>query len=623
MNEPVSAFTTLVELARHRAADGSGSVGYRFARGDDVEAQLSFGELDRRARAMAVELRRIVEPGARALLQFPPGLDFLTGFFGCLYAGVIAVPGAPLSAERPDAAATARSRAIARSSGARVLLSTGESLDRLPLGVRHAGGLANLPAVATDRVDPDRATDWTAPEIGPDTVAYLQYSSGSTGSPKGVVLTHGNVLANLTVIQALGQWDTSTVAVMWLPMFHDMGLVAGGLAPLFVGCGTTLMSPLGFVQRPLSWLKALSVGNTVTAAPNFAFDLCVQRVKKEQRRQLDLSRWQQVIVGAERIRSGTLQRFADEYGPHGFSPETFVPAYGLAEATLMVSAGPLRRPPTVRHFDLGRTAVPGSLPAAALRSGVGPVPTRAPRTTTPLVACGEVRPGLRVVIADPETLQALPPGRIGEICIAGDSVGRGYWSDPAQTEAVFGVTVRGADGQYLRTGDLGTLVDGQLFVSGRRKDLIIVDGINHYPTDLEATAEAAHPALRTGHCAVVSVEDEETERVVVLAELSISGLRSATAADHPAAVAASGSQGVSVASDGVSGIERQIRRALSASHAVAARDVVLLRPGTLPFTSSGKLQRFACRDAYRSGRLDARRISALGVREFDGAEEAV
>jgi acyl-CoA synthetase (AMP-forming)/AMP-acid ligase II len=333
-----------------------------------------------------------------------------------------------------------------------------------------------------------------------------------------------------------------------------------------------------------------------------------------------------VIVGAERIRSGTLQRFTDAFAPSGFSPETFVPAYGLAEATLLVTAGPLGRSPVLRHFDVGPSAV--SRPAIS----------RQPRNDIPLVDCGEVRPGMSVVIAEPDTLQALPAGRIGEICIAGDSVGRGYWSDPAQTAAAFGTSVQGAAGQYLRTGDLGALIDGQLFVSGRRKDLIIIDGVNHYPTDLEATAEAAHPAVRSGCCAVVAIDEGDAERVVVLAEVSFAGLRLSTeqSTDHPAeqvtdhsAKAGSpapmfgGSPAPVVtgppapvlagqAADrpaGVDDVARHIRRALSSAHAVAVGDVALLRPGTLSFTSSGKLQRFACREAYRSGQLDSRRIN--------------
>jgi len=598
--------STLVELARLRAQDSPATGGYVFlSGGTEPTAELSFAELDLRARAVAVALARTVPPGSRALLHYGPGLDFLVGFFGCLYAGIVAVPTPAPEGERPDSVGTARCRAIARSSGAVLRCSTDEVLSRSPL----AGVVSEPDTLATDRVDLSLAQRWQPPPITGATVAYLQYSSGSTGTPKGVTLSHRNVLHNLGVIQAVAGWDSSAVGVFWLPMFHDMGLIAGGLAPLFVGGTARLMSALAFVQRPATWLAALSAGGTTTAAPNFAFDLCVQRVSAKARQQLDLSTWRQAIVGAERVRAGTLARFADSFAPCGFRAESFLPSYGLAEATLMVSAGPVRQKARVRHFDLG-AGVAVSAPSPAVPDGSEALSGQPP---VPLVGCGRVRPGLRVVVVDPETGVVVPDGRIGEICISGDSVGGGYWANPQETERCFGVSIPGAPDSFLRTGDLGALLEGELFISGRSKDLIIVDGTNHYPMDLEATAEAAHPALRPGFCAVVSAERGERERVVVLAEVSPAAIRLASASG--------GSDHVPGAPLG--DIPASITRALSRGHGVAVGDVLLLRPGTLPFTSSGKLQRFACRAAYTSGQFDCRRLDLSPIAPALAEEVAV
>lgn len=587
MSDPDTA-PTLVDLARARAHSADGAGGYVYlSRGETPEAELTFAGLDRRARAVAAEIARTTAPGARALLQYPPGLDFLAAFFGCLYAGVVAVPTPPPAGERDDATATARCRAVVRSCTPELLLSTGDLLDRLPPALRHAGGPARLRTIATDRIGDGAAARWQPVPTGPDDVAYLQYSSGSTGTPKGVVLTHRNVLHNLGLIRGLTGAGPGSTGVFWLPMFHDMGLVSGALMPLFAGGRGVLMSPLAFLQRPYSWLAAISREEQVTsAAPNFAFDLCVQRITDRQKAGLDLSRWRHAIVGAERVRAATLDRFAEAFAPCGFRPETFLPSYGLAETTLLVSGGPAGGRPTVCEADAGALDRNRIAPRAA--GGRGP----------DLVGSGRVRPGLRVVIADPETQQPCPPGHVGEIWVAGDSVAAGYWNAPEETGHTFGRRVGGEPG-FVRTGDMGALVGSELVVSGRLKDLIIVDGRNLYPSDLEATAEAAHPALRRGYCAVVPVDDGRRESVVVLAELTARALR--TALGDPAGPAARFDH-----------IRTAVRRALSAAHGLPADDVVLLRPGTLPFTSSGKLQHFACRARYQAGGFDGCRVDYTG-----------
>jgi acyl-CoA synthetase (AMP-forming)/AMP-acid ligase II len=579
---------TLVDLTRQRARSATAARGYTFVSGTGVpKARLSFAELDLRARAVAVELGRVARPGSRALLHYEPGLDFLIGFFGCLYAGVIAVPAAPLEGTSADSATAARLRAILRSAGPDVVLTTSPDTRPAPALLAESG-LSGLTRVDTDLVDPGLAAGWSPPHIDENSVAYLQYSSGSTGEPKGVVITHRNVLHNLRIIAELLEVDEDTHGCFWLPMFHDMGLVSGGLMPLLAGGDVTLMAPMTFLQRPHVWLSALSRPRSVTAAPNFAYDHCVSRLSDRQRTTLDLSGWTCAIVGAERVRTSTLERFAGAFRPVGFREEAFLPCYGLAESVLMVTGGRLDLPAAAVRVDRealarGRARLD---PGPGTSGDVGPADA-----TVSLVGAGSVRPGLDVVVADPDTLRPRPAGELGEVLVAGPSVGAGYWSAPAQTAHTFGVTVPGRTGSFLRTGDVGMFLDGELYITGRVKDLIIVGGRNHHASDLEATVETSHEALRPGFCAVVSVDDGDGERVVVLAEVVARSLR--VPADRAALTAAD--------------ITTSIRRDVSAVHGVRVSDVLLLRPGSLPFTSSGKLQRFACRRGYVEGKFTASR----------------
>jgi acyl-CoA synthetase (AMP-forming)/AMP-acid ligase II len=571
---------SVVEACQRRAKAYSTRVGFTFKRDEDESPlELTFGELDRRARAIAAELREHARPGARALLHYPPGLEFVRAFFGCLYAGMIAVPAAGLE-RRPKAKAEARSRAIVEGCRPELWLLEAGARERLDPTLLEAAGLSTLCAVATDLVESTKAARWQPPPIEASSIAYLQYSSGTTGVPKGVMVTHANALHNVASIRDLCTDGPAPVGALWLPMFHDMGLVAGALLPVVTGGRVKLLSPLEFLHEPFRWLALLDEPNSISAAPAFAYDLCAQRVTDAQLEQLDLSGWSCAIVGAERVRPATLERFAERFASSGFSCESFVPCYGLAESTLLVTGGPRGRGPTVHH--LGRRALARHEVASAT---VG-------AASVSLIGCGEPRPGARVVIADPETLRPRSPGEIGEVCVAGPSVGAGYWGAAAHTRETFGLRVEGLHGSYVRTGDLGALVEGELVISGRRQDIIAIAGEHHYPLDLEATVDAAHPAIRRGFCAVVAVDDGGGQRVVVLTELSVRALRRSAIA--PGEIAAA------------------VRRRVLADHSVAVDDVVLLRPGTLPFTSSGKLQRYACRVAYVAGELDHRRVEQLG-----------
>ena len=404
MGEPTGEARTLVELCARRAADNPTHPGYIFQPdGGGPEEELTFGELDRRARTLAAALRGVVQPGDRALLQFPAGLNFLVAFFGCLYAGAIAVPAAGLEAGRAGPAAAARTRSIVGSARPTVLLSVDSYLRGLDPGLRDTAGLSSLPTLSVDDVGSAPPGDWCGPQVDPDDVAYLQYSSGSTGTPKGVVLTHRNALHNLGAIRDLFGDHPGRTGALWLPMFHDMGLVTGGLLPLYGGGRVTLMSPLSFVQRPYRWLAALSDGPAMSAAPNFAYELCASRITDRQRATLDLSGWTCAIVGAERVRAETLARFAEAFAPCGFRPESFAPSYGLAESTLLVTSGPLLRGPTIRFLDR----------RALARHTIGDA--REAGNAVTLVGSGRPRPGLDVIIVDPETGRPAGADQVGEI----------------------------------------------------------------------------------------------------------------------------------------------------------------------------------------------------------------
>ena len=575
------AWATLVDMCRDRsAADPSRRIFTFLENGTDESDALTLADLDLRARAIAVRLSALAAPGSRVLLSYPPGLDFVTGFFGTLYAGMIAVPVAPVDSDSNDVKKS-RIESIARSAAPEVLLTSAAAVEAVKKALADTGRLCDLQVVASDEVPGDGAGRWTRPDIGPSTIAYLQYSSGSTGLPKGVMLRHASVLHNLDLITENGQDDPAGRAtfVSWLPIFHDMGLISGVVEPIYAGFDSVLMPPVAFVHRPFSWLRAISdAGRASGAAPNFAYEMCARRSKPEQRAQLDLSGWAIALVGAEPVRAQTMRLFAQTFAPCGFRPETLYPSYGLAESTVMVSGGPV-----------GRGAVTHAFDAQALAAGLVRLAGTAPGVKArELVGCGEIQPSVTVVITRPGTDVPSAEDEVGEILVSSRSVGDGYWDQPEETERTFRARVRGyGERDFLRTGDLGFVFGDQLFVTGRLKDVVIIDGHNHYPHDIELTVGTSHPAIREGFCCALSVDEGDTERLVVLAEVSSRQMRSQDT-DRAA--------GAEVAT--------AIRRAVTAEHGIAVSDVVLLRLGTLPFTSSGKIQRMECRARYQSGNFD-------------------
>jgi acyl-CoA synthetase (AMP-forming)/AMP-acid ligase II/acyl carrier protein len=559
---------TLVDVLRWRAlAHPNRHAGTFLRDGETDEVRLTYGELDRHARAIGALLQGLEAAGERALLLYPPGLDYVAAYFGCLYAGVVAVPAYPPRRNR----SLARLQAIVADARATLVLTTTPLLGALRAPAAEPTGLDTLRWLTTDRLEHGREDRWEEPRLGPDTLAFLQYTSGSTGAPRGVMVSHGNLLHNAKLIRRSFDQTPESHAIIWLPPYHDMGLIGGILQPICTGFPFTLMAPVDFLQRPRRWLQAISrYRATTSGGPNFAYDLCVSKIGPEEREGLDLSSWECAFNGAEPIRPDTLDRFATAFAPHGFRRNAFLPCYGLAEATLLVAGGGKAAPPVVRAF-----------PSAALTRHRVATPRPAGEDTHRLVGCHVVRSDQELAIVRPESGSPCAPDEVGEIWVGGPSVARGYWNRPEETARVFQARLADRDaGPFLRTGDLGFVQDGELFVTGRLKDLIILRGRNYYPQDLEQTVEGCHASLRPGCGAAFSVEVDGEERLVIVQEVE----REYRRADLNEVIAT-------------------IRQAVARAHEVPVHDVVLIRPAGIPKTSSGKIQRRACRDAYLAGRL--------------------
>lgn len=566
--DPQEAKDTLVQVLQRRASTDPRRRAFVFLRNDrSEEASLSYAELDRRARVIAGYLNTKGLPGQRVLLAYPPGLDFVAGYFGCLYAGCVAVPVA-----FPHRRGLPNFRDVALDAGARLALSTSPAtaqFRRLTEGIDRCDPGPAIPWLATEELPDAWAREWTMPDVGPETLAMLQYTSGSTSRPKGVLITHGNLIGNTRDIRrafAIGR-ETS---VFWLPMHHDMGLVGGVLEVVLAGATSVLMAPATFVQDPAAWLAAIGTSRAaISGGPNFAYDLCVRRISSEARDALDLSSWNLAFVGGEPIRPDTLDRFADYFAPCGFDRSAFYPCYGLAEATLMVSGATRHHGATVRSFDrtaLGRRRVV-ALPddsAEAQRS----------------VSCGAPIGEVRVRIVDPETGVEAAPDRVGAIWIAGPSVSQGYWRGLERPDPAPAGPERGREAPFLRTGDLGFLFEGELHVIGRTDDVLIVRGRNLHPQDLEGTASRSHALLRAGFGAAFAVDDPSPAadaRIVLVQEVTRCG-----ETEYGSALEA-------------------IRVAVLREHDVALHAIALVRSGMIRRTSSGKVQRHLCRSAYLAG----------------------
>lgn len=539
---------TLADVLCARADATPGATAFVFLEGGDrARDSFTFGRLDRRARAIGRRLLEMGAGGRAALLLHQPGLEFVASFFGCLYAGVVAVPGcATLLAARNRE----RLLSILRDSGANLILGSAHD------GVAFGGGVDfdGVTLSDTKAVGDDEGVGWSPGRRAREDVAYVQYTSGSTSKPKGIVIRHGNMMHNLHMMRdAFGTREGMT-SVSWLPHFHDMGLVGMVQQTVYAGMRAVLMSPLEFIRRPAKWLRAVSdYGAYVSGAPNFAYDLCVERVKAEETAGLDLSCWRRAFNGSEPVRAGTLEKFAAKFAACGFRAESFYPCYGLAEATLFVTGRAGFGPPSMRTLA-GRDG------AEAKRA----------------VGCGRAWGDARVVIVEPRTRVRLDDGEVGEIWLSGPHVAGGHVQADEEARTNFGARLaETGEGPFLRTGDLGCVLDGELYVTGRLKDVLILRGKNHYPNDIEATVASSHPALRPNCGAAFSVEVDGQEELVVFQEVR-----------------------VRTPPDSVEEIRAAVRQALAESHLLRPRAVVLLRPNAIPRTSSGKVRRSACRAEF-------------------------
>ncbi|WP_026449055.1 fatty acyl-AMP ligase [Actinopolyspora mortivallis] len=537
---------------------------------DGITRSLTYSELHDRVCAVAARLRRDFRRGQRAAVMAPQGVEYVVGFLGAIHAGLIAVPLFPPGPE----GGPGRIASVLADCEPSCVLTVEEEDERLARTLRECG-FPDLERVAVDVLAERAGDQYRRPETDPGEVAYLQYTSGSTRTPTGVEITHANVLSNAAqALEAYVGEDPDASTVSWLPLYHDMGLVLSVAAPLVGGIHTVLMDPAAFLRRPVRWLWHLSVNSpSVTAAPNFAFDYCAAKVSEKDRAWLSLDGVRSVINGSEPVRPATMERFNRVFAPCGLPPESHRCSFGLAEATVFVSASRAHRQPRTVRFD-----------RVALGEGLARVAETGAEYSE-LVSCGGPI-GQRVAVVDPDTHRPLPEGTVGEIWVNGPNTGRGYWKhDPAESASVFDAHLvepgeLPGDG-WLRTGDLGVLHEGELYVTGRIKDLIVLDGRNHYPQDVEETVER-HEQLRKHHTAAFPVTVDGTERLVVAAEYARSTPPHLRNPEETAAA---------------------VRKEVAAEHGISVHELLLLEPDTVPRTSSGKVARQLCKRRYLDDEL--------------------
>jgi len=551
---------SIAEILQSRAAGQPDRMIFCFLQDGEVESErLTYGELDQRARAIAAELQQTGSPGDRAVLIYPPGLEFIAALFGCFYAGVIAVPvypprlGLTIDPFRPLAGIIGDCEPSA-------LLVGQPFVEPVQTAAASMVELSQPRIIPSESLDVARATEWRPMTISRETIALLQYTSGSTGHPRGVMVTHGNILENEFVIQLVFEHHTAAemgTGVCWLPFYHDMGLIGNVLQAVYVDGPCYLMSPLDLLQRPIRWLEAISRYRAHSSGgPNFAYDLCVNRITDEQKAGLDLSHWELAAIGAEPVSAEVMNRFCRAFEPCGFRREAFYPCYGLAEATLFVSGGDKNAAPIIR-------------------------PATKSDGEAALVGCGHPWTTHELVIADPVTKTECSVNTVGEIWFRGPSVAAGYWRREQETAESFGASLADSGrGPFLRTGDLGFLDDGELFVTGRLKDLIVIRGQNHYPQDIEETVARQHAAFRPQTGAAFSGLIDDEERLIIVQEID----RRSRRLD-------------------LDRLRADVRRAIADGHQLQAHDIVFLRNGTIPKTTSGKVRRHECRQKYLSGQL--------------------
>ena len=562
---------TLVQILQQRASLQPDKEVYKFlVDGEDKTESLTYQQLEQKAKAIATYIQSLCTPGDRVLLLYPPGLGFIEAFMGCLYAGAIAVPAYP---PRPNRSIE-RVQSIINSAQPTLALTTDSIISNLQKKAEVAPELKTLRWLASDRIDLGVAEKYQDFAVSSQDLAFLQYTSGSTAEPKGVKIAHHNLLHNLEAIHNCFGHSTNSRGVIWLPPYHDMGLIGGILQPLYGDFPVTLMSPLMFLQNPLRWLKAISrYRATTSGGPNFAYDLCVRRYKPELAADLDLSSWDLAFNGAEPISYQTMQDFSKTFAAHGFRSSAFYPCYGMAEATLIVSGGSKQAKPITKQVI-----------STELEQNRIAITQDSSQPTRTLVSCGHSLKDQKVAIVNPADNTICQPGEIGEIWVSGASIAGGYWEKTEATATTFRAhIVEQPKIDFLRTGDLGFIDGGELYVTGRLKDLIIIKGRNHYPQDIERTVEASSNFIRPSGTASFTVVAKKEEKLVILSEIERNYWNSRNQENHKP------------------DLKQLIRRQIAQNHDLQTHQILLLKPGSVPKTSSGKIQRNLCRHNFLAG----------------------
>jgi acyl-CoA synthetase (AMP-forming)/AMP-acid ligase II/alkylation response protein AidB-like acyl-CoA dehydrogenase/acyl carrier protein len=603
---PATAVAPLTERLRSHARLTPQRVAYTFLRDDGKIDELTYGELERRASALAATLAQRAAAGSRALLLYPAGLEFITVYCACLLAGLIAVP-----ATIPHKTRASRRLKALLDDAAPSLILTRSDCEPAVLASLSLVDAANRACLSTDTLvlagDPA-----LLPAIDPGMTAFVQYTSGSTSLPKGVEITHLNIASNVESIRQGFGFDPDSVMVSWLPLFHDMGLIGSVVAPLYVGFRCVLMAPAAFLKNPRMWLEAISAyRGTCAGSPNFGWDYCVKRITEDQKDGLDLSSLAVAYNGSEPIRAATLRAFSGAFARCGMRKSSLFPCYGMAETTLFVAGGPIDQEPVVRTVSKSllegnqiRDVAPGGPDAREI------------------VSSGRIGAGNTVVIVDPESCRQVAGHRVGEVWVAGPSVARGYWQRPDATASTFGAYVANdGSGPFLRTGDLGFMRDGELFITGRLKDLIIVNGRNVYPQDIEEVIERSIDFIEPNMSAAFSVEIDGQERLAIVAEANRSLVR---AAQQPVKDHASREDQLRAKDDYLARIEsmaQHICKVIAQQFDVSVSSIVFVKPGTFPRTTSGKVQRSRCKELALLGQLELVYVMPGSIFDRRGSRE--
>jgi len=561
---------SLVDIVQFYSSQKGDDLAYVYLiDGEEHEARITFSELDRQSQAFAATLQKFTQPGDRALLLYPSGLEFIIAFLGCLYAGVVAIPTIIPHLKR----ATPRFRSMLGDAHAVIACTQLELFDKLKLLFEEYPEFNDLKWVVNEQIETSAETDWKRVDNKPDELAFLQYTSGSTSTPKGAMVTHFSLLETIRDLQLGCAFDDHSTMASWLPIFHDLGLISGLLMPLYAGRPSYFMAPIAFLEKPYRWLKAISKFKaTHSAAPNFSYDLCTQKVTDEEKSTLDFSNLKIIGNAAEPVRLETMQGFSDAFKSCGFDFNLFSPAYGLAEATVKVSA-------RIYGQDISYCTLD---PDALAKHKLVFLPKEDPKGYIS-VGCGWSSIGAEIRIVNPQTKMQSPVDEVGEIWVKSSSIAQGYWERPEETEKTFHAHLLPSnEGPFMRTGDLGFIYNGQLHITGRIKDMVIIQGRNFYPQDIELTIEKCHPALRPSFGAAFAVEDNQVDHLVVVQEVKREFRKS----------------------DDFEGIANTIRMAVAKNHGLRVQAVVLIMPSTIQKTTSGKIQRNATRDTFLSGKLE-------------------